>query len=575
MQEKNISLKKRIFVRCLQSSVLILLIFWGYGFYNIYKYRNDFLATNQYVIDYSADQLDEVVSSLENYVDSLYTGSANFNLLSHSDLNDMQVVRAEYYLTNTMQAKADSLSRYGCLFYYNRERDHLRSCYTDSYDGEDLYSLNLELKQLLRKGVSSSTTLVEMGGNTCLLYMIRGSRQLVGYLIDLDRFFDLRDSRLADSQLIICDENDQVVSGVGSSDTNPEDVIAAATKSSFVNGYQYVVVEKALPSCGLTLFLARPYWHFFRFWLDPTFWFLLILIPAAVSLMFVYLYRSVRRLLLAPTDYLLYRLNHLQGKEVDETVVSSGIAEFDQMHRQLDGILEQIETLQYDNYLSSLEAMNVKLQYYTLQANPHFYLNCLTNIDSMIQNGRAAEVSAYIIQLSHHLRYIFKDQSKVVTLREEIKETQAYGNMCTIQSGEPVLLQFQVRDALLDGLVPILSIQTFVANSLQHARVKGRIMKITVTVRTIVDDDQVEKLWIRIADNGTGYPADRLKQLNQPIHTFQFSSYHIGIDNVRYRVRLLYGDRGHITFYNMPQGGAVTELLLPIEIKSNQSPEEG
>lgn len=37
----------------------------------------------------------------------------------------------------------------------------------------------------------------------------------------------------------------------------------------------------------------------------------------------------------------------------------------------------------------------------------------------------------------------------------------------------------------------------------------------------------------------------------------------VGVDNIKYRIYLLYGDKAKLYFYNSPAGGAVTEILLP------------
>lgn len=46
---------------------------------------------------------------------------------------------------------------------------------------------------------------------------------------------------------------------------------------------------------------------------------------------------------------------------------------------------------------------------------------------------------------------------------------------------------------------------------------------------------------------------------------FQYHSRHVGVDNIKYRIFLLYGEKAKLYFYNSPAGGAVTEMLLPQE----------
>ena len=66
-----------------------------------------------------------------------------------------------------------------------------------------------------------------------------------------------------------------------------------------------------------------------------------------------------------------------------------------------------------------------------------------------------------------------------------------------------------------------------------------------------------------IADNGPGFPEEKLQVLNQKVTEFQYNSTQVGVDNIKYRMYLIYGGEAQLYFYNKPLGGAVTEMLLP------------
>ena len=111
--------------------------------------------------------------------------------------------------------------------------------------------------------------------------------------------------------------------------------------------------------------------------------------------------------------------------------------------------------------------------------------------------------------------------------------------------------------------MPILAIETFVENSIKHVKKNGFILRIIVQAECVQDEEGKNLTRIRISDNGAGYPENVLADLNREVTDFAYSSQHVGIDNVRYRLSLLYGDRAKIYFYNAPFGGAVTEMTLP------------
>lgn len=50
--------------------------------------------------------------------------------------------------------------------------------------------------------------------------------------------------------------------------------------------------------------------------------------------------------------------------------------------------------------------------------------------------------------------------------------------------------------------------------------------------------------------------------MNQPVTEFEYHSEHVGIENLKYRIKLYYGENAKIYFYNAAFGGAVTEITL-------------
>lgn len=67
---------------------------------------------------------------------------------------------------------------------------------------------------------------------------------------------------------------------------------------------------------------------------------------------------------------------------------------------------------------------------------------------------------------------------------------------------------------------------------------------------------------ITVSDNSAGFPAEILKTLNGPANEV-YNDYHVGIANLKQRLRLLYGKKATLYFRNLA-GGACAELFLPI-----------
>ena len=188
------------------------------------------------------------------------------------------------------------------------------------------------------------------------------------------------------------------------------------------------------------------------------------------------------------------------------------------------------------------------------------FLNCLKSMYHMLENGEKQRMQMMIIAFSNHLRYIFRDSMQEVTLAEELQEVMDYHRIISLDTAVPLLLATDVPDALLECYVPSLLIQTFLENTCKyHGRDSGQILFDVEIAETEVDGAPF--LHIRMTDNGVGYPPEILKAVNEaPAGTYDHT--HVGLNNLKRRMRLLYQDRCKFAFYNSV-GGAFSSIYLP------------
>lgn len=149
----------------------------------------------------------------------------------------------------------------------------------------------------------------------------------------------------------------------------------------------------------------------------------------------------------------------------------------------------------------------------------------------------------------------------MVRVEEELLEVQAYCRIYSLKGGVPIVLNVEALDEMMEYRIPVLTIQTFVENSIKHGRKEEFLLNIRVQV-FVADKEMPGRLCIRISDNGPGYPEKLLARLNRSISEFEYKSEHVGIDNLKYRIYLLCGKDVSYRFYNSPLGGAVTELFI-------------
>ena len=240
---------------------------------------------------------------------------------------------------------------------------------------------------------------------------------------------------------------------------------------------------------------------------------------------------------------------------------SEDIEEYLEINDQIDNMTQQMTVLKENQLKEKLRTNEALLQYYQLQTNPHFFLSCLNTVSSLLECSRVEMANNLIRALSQHFRYIFRASMTLVTLQDELKAVRDFCDISRIRKGFPILLDFDVSEEAKSFRIPLLSVMTFVENSVKHFGDPSKILTIRIQA-AIEKENGSRSISLRIMDNGKGYSEENLKESNAAVDSFDFTPNHIGIRNLKYRIKLLYGDKAAWYFYNSPYGAAVAELKL-------------
>ena len=283
----------------------------------------------------------------------------------------------------------------------------------------------------------------------------------------------------------------------------------------------------------------------------------------------LFFYHTMRQTLLIPIHHILFRVNEMKAEndEVENLILKtkqeSQIEEYQEINYKIDQIFSEIKQLEEERLKEKLRANEAQLQYYQLQTDPHFYLNCLNTISTLLQNEKKEVANDMIIALSGHFRYMFRKSRSLVLLKEELEEVQDYCRIYNIRNGIPLLVDMDVSKSEMLCKVPILCIQTFVENAIKYYGKNGQMLQVRIQIRRIKKEYKKEFLKIRITDNGVGYTKENLDEFNKPVDKFVYKSSHVGIDNLKYRFKLIFENEADIYFYNAPYSGAVVEMTIP------------
>ncbi len=199
-------------------------------------------------------------------------------------------------------------------------------------------------------------------------------------------------------------------------------------------------------------------------------------------------------------------------------------------------------------------AHEAQLKMLRYQLNPHFLFNTLNAISTLILDRDTATANRMLQSLSAFLRLsLDNDPMAKVTLRQEIDALMQYLEVERLRFEERLQLAFEIADDCREAQLPSLLLQPLVENAIKHAvakRIDGGLLQI----RARRDGDM---LAIEVIDDGPGAGP------NGP--AAPGAGHGVGLQNVRERLRVLYGDRQRFEAGNREPQGFAVRLALPFE----------
>ena len=322
-----------------------------------------------------------------------------------------------------------------------------------------------------------------------------------------------------------------------------------------------LVVRKQVKA--LTVLYLVPYQHF---GVDfAPYQILLVMGAVFVLLAIPFLLFYMKQEIFAPMTALVSTMDRIGRGELSvRSSVDYRNAEFTQVNETFNRMIDQITQLKIDGYEKELEARRNEMTALKLQIRPHFVLNCLKSVYAMVQTGSREDAQQLILLLSRYLRYILSFTATTTPLHTEIGQCCNYAELSSVGQNDPVEVVCEIDPELSELPLPPVSLLTLVENSVKHGKMIGKTLKITITAK-LLETEEGCMADLSVADNGTGFTAGDLKQLNSAAPQEE-NGQHVGLFNVVRRLQLLYGEQAAIAFTNNRRGGgARVELFLPID----------
>ena len=191
------------------------------------------------------------------------------------------------------------------------------------------------------------------------------------------------------------------------------------------------------------------------------------------------------------------------------------------------------------------------------QVEPHFLFNTLASIDHLIETdpARASQMQKNLIALLRASMPTLRDNHPTAhNLGREMAVIKPYLAILKVRMEDRLQTEVNVPDGLLSADFPSMMIQSLVENAIKHGlepKPEGGLL----TVRAEIVHG---KLAVTVADTGLGFGKAATAGTG------------IGLNNIRERLKLLYGKRATMTVAENRPSGSVVTLTVPYQSQTRE-----
>lgn len=297
--------------------------------------------------------------------------------------------------------------------------------------------------------------------------------------------------------------------------------------------------------------------------------FVLILLVLIIATFFVYTvsFLTSKRLL-----RLSRHLNRLALGDLSVVSRIDGNDEIGQLSRQfnymvhnINALMQQIVDKTEQNNKLELAQREIKLKMMASQINPHFLFNALESIRMSAHVKGEKEIANVVRLLGKLMRKNLEVGREDAPLREEIEMINSYLHIQKFRYEERLNFELDVDQALLNMLLPPLTIQPLVENAVVHG-LENKPEGVTVKLQIVADSDSII---VKVSDDGLGITPERLAEVQKLITDQEEPTRsRIGLRNVHQRLVMCYGEQAGLHIWSVYGQG--TEITFKIARSENK-----
>lgn len=360
----------------------------------------------------------------------------------------------------------------------------------------------------------------------------------------------------------VLDKNDQLLASEGAQEL----VKKLQTSENSWNGTKDLAGTKVigygnLCGFGVRTVISVGYGNIFSI-LKPTLFIVLVGLIVVLGIAFLVSYAISYRFT-KPVTRMIQSIQAFGKPDLNARMEDSSIQEFHDMGIVFNEMADRIEYLITRVYEKEIVAARSQVKYLQSQINPHFQFNILAMLSLKAKMAGNEEVYDGLNAFSRLMQgKIFREKEIKIKVKEELEIVQFYLYLQKSRYQDKLSYEVKLEDEKIgEDLIPRLLIEPLVENAVSHGlepkREKGNLQVLLY---------EREMLYIWVKDDGVGVCRNQTKaeeNKEKTPHT------HVGWENTKKMLRILYGDHYKFQVWSEPGKGTEIEIAVPIERGGN------
>lgn len=360
----------------------------------------------------------------------------------------------------------------------------------------------------------------------------------------------------------VLDKNDQLLASEGAQEL----VKKLQTSENSWNGTKDLAGTKVigygnLCGFGVRTVISVGYGNIFSI-LKPTLFIVLVGLIVVLGIAFLVAYAISYRFT-KPVTRMIQSIQAFGKPDMNARMEDSSIQEFHDMGIVFNEMADRIEYLITQVYEKEIVAARSQVKYLQSQINPHFQFNILAMLSLKAKMAGNEEVYDGLNAFSRLMQgKIFREKEIKIKVKEELEIVQFYLYLQKSRYQDKLSYEVKLEDEKIgEDLIPRLLIEPLVENAVSHGlepkRGKGNLQVLLY---------EREMLYIWVKDDGVGVCRNQTKaeeNKEKTPHT------HVGWENTKKMLRILYGDHYKFQVWSEPGKGTEIEIAVPIERGGN------